>query len=132
NAEIARGRRAGGVEQRREQSLAAAQVEDARAGRDEALGEETGEHRIADELGVGEVAREALVRWITRRGRAGERAERRIGHGSMAWESVTDFRRRLASASSRRGSTASTTGVPFLVRAAWPSCNIRMSPAARP
>jgi len=103
-------------EQRRQQALAAAEIQDAAAVRDEPVRENMCERWIPCELAECEVPRESAGAAVASRGVPGERSEERVDQTascSATGCNPCDFTR-----SRTRGSASSTTGEPDDVRAA--------------
>ena len=143
-AALARGLRRG-REQAGEQALAAADVEHARARRDQAAREQMAEDRVPAQLAAREVPGEAAGAPVGRarrastsarhaaaasallmatRSRARPAAASSRAHRGSALRAASPRRRPAARArSSSAGSTASTTGAAVAARAALPSCS---------
>ncbi len=119
---VARGvPRAGCGEERREDPLATADVEDSRLASQQSLLEEVAEDGVAAQLAAREVAGEPVPRRVAQRRIPDEGAEERGTHESTAWRRVTARSPRDCAASSRRGSASRITGRPSALRAALPS-----------
>jgi len=120
---------AGGEQPGKQAALAAAEVEKVSAGGEDAASEQFGEDAVAGEFAACIVVSEVSA-GAKRAARVSNQRGQESRIHSRAALSVTGLIWWRAIVCSSRGRTAMITGSPAAVRAAWPSCRSRMSPAA--